>query len=279
LGAVLAYNFACKWQTGKIINPLGFFVSGNAGPLEAAAECGIGANYSQSFGMKVTTASEMQLSDWVHFLIASSGRNPDEIQTILRDEAVAEDMVAALRADCLVYESYQLDEAIRLKYPIMTMRGELDCITAASAMQSWNQVAGGRLEHKEFAGAGHMVAHECPVQVAQFVFQASLPDFSSELRAYEKFRAAYRVLRSNKLSKKDAVPSPLLAAKAVPCVSPTLGAQPVPEDVSEKVLDFSMLDLIMAPAMTPPTKQIKIMRAGNMEWRKGSHKGNPVKLP
>lgn len=284
LGAVLAYNFACKWQTGKVIMPLGLFVSGNAGPLEAAAECGIGANYSQSFGMKVTTASEMQLGDWVHFLIASSGRSQDEIQTILRDEAIAEDMVAALRADCLVYESYQLDEAeaIRLKMPIMTMRGELDCITAATAMRSWKQVAGGRLEHKEFPGAGHMVAHECPSQVAQFIFQASLPDFSSELRAYDKFRAAYRVLRSGKLSnlskKKDAVPSPRLAAQTLP-VSPTLGAQPVPEDLGAQVLDFSMLDLIMAPAMTPPTKQVKIMRAGNMQWRKGGHKGNVVKLP
>jgi len=179
LGAVIAYTFACKWQCSKHISLCGLFISGNAGPREAAAEYGIGASASTTLNMKFTSASDMQLSDWVQFLIASAGRKGEEMKELLADPALAELSVGPLRADCLVYESYQLDEEIVLNMPIMTMRGEQDCITTSKAMQSWSTVAGGRLEHKEFHGAGHMISAECPAMVARHILQASLPDCAS----------------------------------------------------------------------------------------------------
>jgi len=271
LGAVIAYTFACKWQRGKFISPLGLFISGNAGPREAAAECGLGASASTT--LNVTSASEMSLSDWVEFLVASAGNKGEEMRAMLKDPALAELSVAPLRADCQVYESYQLDEELVLNMPIMTMRGQRDCITTSQAMQSWLRVAGNRLEHKEFPDAGHMISTECPDTVARHIFQASLYDMSDELSAFKTFRASYRLLRASSLKKtaqNQALP------KSVG--SPTMGAQAVPQDLNA-FLDFGELDAVLTDQITPPTKQVKMMRLGNMEWRKGGYKGNDVNLP
>ncbi|CAE8684681.1 unnamed protein product [Polarella glacialis] len=273
LGAVIAYTFACKWQGSKHISLLGFFVSGNAGPLEASAECGMGSSASGNLGLNRTSAADMSHDDWVQFLVASSGKKGEETRKLLEDKELAGIVLGSLQADCLVYESYHLDRAISLRMPIMTMRGGLDRITAPGAMKTWSKVAGGRVEHKEFQHAGHMVASECPALVARYISQATMPDFSDELDAFNTFRAAYRLQRSRtKLHEASRMPK---FKEFVGC-TPVLGATAVPQDM-DMIVDFSLLDGLNC--ISPPTKQMKEMRVGNMEWRKGGYTGNTANLP
>eukprot|EP00931_Biecheleriopsis_adriatica_P031383 TRINITY_DN18408_c0_g1_i2.p1 TRINITY_DN18408_c0_g1~~TRINITY_DN18408_c0_g1_i2.p1 ORF type:complete len:1482 (+),score=319.04 TRINITY_DN18408_c0_g1_i2:56-4501(+) len=263
LGAVVAYTFACKWQQRRNIALLGLFVSGNAGPTEASAEIGIGASVASHLGLELTSAKDMTQAEWLKFLVASSGKRGEEIKQLLADNAdksLVDEVVAPLRADCLVYESYHLDHAVPLQMPIMTMRGTLDCITSSVAMKSWKEVAGGRLEFKEFPQAGHMLATECPILVAKYMDQATLTDFSSELEAFKTFRAAYRLLRHGQQKTR----------KGSMIGSPVVGARSVPKDFGEVEIDLDVLPT----AITPQTKKVKQMRMGNLEWRRGGYLGN-----
>lgn len=60
--------------------------------------------------------------------------------------------------------------------------------------------------------------------------------------------------------------------------SPTLGICNVPQDVELRMCDLDLkLDLL--EAITPPTKEVKLMRVGNLTWRKGASTGNSTRLP
>lgn len=268
LGAVMAYTFACKWQESRQISLLGLIVSGNAGPTEASEECGIGASAAMQLGFQHTGAADMTQEDWMRFLIASSGKKGEEMKELMKDQSLAETVLAPLRADCLVYESYYLERAIPLNMPIMTMRGALDCITSPQSMNSWKEVAGGRLEHKELQHAGHMLAIECPALVAQHLDQVSLPDFSEELEPFSTFRAAYRLLRDRRGAQN---PRRFVS-------SPDVAVRELKIDV-DTTTSFSELEKVLTENLTPQTRQVKQMRLGNMEWRKGGHKGSDFTWP
>lgn len=172
LGAVIAYEFARIWEKTPGVDFRGLFVSGNAGPMVASAECGMGGSATTHLGIERTSALDMTTEDWGQFLLASTAESGREgLEKILKDRELAEAVLAPLRADCIVYETYKLAKAEKISTPIIALRGELDNITSKAAISSWKDVAGGRLENKEFHKAGHMLAREVPRDLAQMMGQ------------------------------------------------------------------------------------------------------------
>jgi len=213
LGAVIAYEFARVWQDSpkNVGNVLGLYVSGNAGPSVASEECGMGESISTHLGKSYHSCHDMSREDWKQFLLASSSdaAGRAEINGMLADEALAAAIIEPLRADCLVYESYRLEKPEKLWAPIVTMRGEQDHITALSAVESWGLVARGRIEHKEFSGAGHMLAKDCPQKVARHLDASSKRDFSScdMSDLSQKFTAFDRYLKAHPVTHDDDEPT------------------------------------------------------------------------
>lgn len=282
LGAIIAYEFARRWQEATSTSLMGLVVSGNAGPTEASAERGLGESAFQHLGLSVESCAEMSQEDWKRFLLASSGSGgAEDMAKLLQDPDLAEAAIGPLRADCLAYESYRLDKAARIHAPIVTMRGEHDHITAPEAVRSWKRVAGGRVDHKEFPRAGHMLAKECPLLLAGYLDNFLLPDFEDELRAYQTYRAAYRFLRhtsiakggQKKMAKEFELPTVAFRRQS----SPVLGTHQVPKDFQPEV---SLARAIgHSETITPQSIRVKLMRFGNWAWRVGSTEGNPMRSP
>ncbi|CAE7622452.1 cmdD, partial [Symbiodinium sp. CCMP2456] len=276
LGAVLAYEFAKLWEADPSTSLLGLYASGNAGPSEASRERGMGEAAMVHLGYE-GPCREMTQEDWKRFLLASAGTGRAELEQLLEKPELAESIVNPVRADCLAYESYCLNQVERIHSPIVTLRGGQDVITSPQAMRSWQEVAGSRYEHKEFGSFGHMLARECPSLLAELFEQYSLPDFTHELRHFETFRTAYRLMRTRSQQHGSSQKARDIR-KSMRVCSPTLGATKVPLDFELNVaeLDFN---LELLDDITPPTKEVKVMRVGNLTWRKGAAMGNPTRLP
>lgn len=276
LGAVLAYEFAKLWEADPQTSLLGLYASGNAGPGEASRERGMGEAAMAHLGYE-GPCREMTQEDWKRFLLASAGTGRAELEQLLETPELAESIVNPVRADCLVYESYRLNQVERIHSPIVTLRGGQDVITSTQAMRSWQEVAGSRYEHKEFGSFGHMLARECPSLLAELFEQYSLPDFTHELRHFETFRTAYRLMRTRSQQHGSSQKARDIR-KSMRVCSPTLGATKVPLDFELNVAELD-LKLELLDDITPPTKEVKVMRVGNLTWRKGAAMGNPTRLP
>jgi len=272
LGSIVAYEFARRWQGASGTSLMGLFVSGNAGPTVASRERGVGESVVGHLGLRCDSCAAMGREDWERFLVASAGASGSEdLAAMLRDPVLAEALIEPLRADCLAYESYRLERPERLRAPIVTLRGERDVITAPDAVRSWERVAGGRVDHKEFPRAGHMLAKECPLLLASHLDSLALPDFEQDLGSFKTYRAAYRLLRH--LNGGGSLAEPRFER----LTSPVLGAHQIPEDLDPG--DLSLDALSLSETLTPQSKSVKSMRRGNMLWRLGGSLGNPLRCP
>jgi surfactin synthase thioesterase subunit len=257
LGTVLAYE-AAKNLSRRAKGLLGLIVSGNAGPTVAALEQGMGANTSKAVGREISSVSDMTFNDWKQFFVASMGEEKKKsMEALLADDALAEEALKSLIADCTAYESYTKCDGTRIRSPIYTLRGAQDLITSPTVMKSWEKVAGSRVEHFTVAKSGHMLIQEVPKRLAEIFSNISLPDFSAELKNYGAVRAAYRNRwMAPKLKK----------AASNHFSSPSFG----PQTKEPQVPDFDLLN--SAERVTPNTKGVQEMRAMNMAWRRDSSK-------
>ncbi|CAE7446369.1 cmdD, partial [Symbiodinium pilosum] len=276
LGAVLAYEFAKLWEADPATNLLGLYASGNAGPSEASRERGMGEAAMAHLGYE-GSCKDMTDEDWKRFLLASAGTGRAELEELLQRPELVDNIVNPVKADCLAYESYRLTKVERIHSPIVTLRGGSDVITSPQAIRSWQEVAGSRYEHKEFGQFGHMLARECPALLAELFEEYSLPDFTHELRHFETFRTAYRLMRTRKQQHGSTMKAREIR-KSMRVCSPTLGASKVPVDFELNTADLDF-NLELLDDITPPTKEVKVMRVGNLTWRKGAATGNPTRLP
>jgi len=279
LGAVLAYELVVRSaRKPAFAGLLGLCVSGNAGPTAAVRERGMGESVSEYLGREVNSVAEMTDEDWDRFFSAANADESAQLAAILADPVLRKHAMGPLVADCTVYESYSTCHGKHLRCPILTIRGSRDRITAASAMDSWREVAGAHLAHRVLQGVGHMIVKEAPHQVATVLEEHFLPDFAQHLREYRGFRAAYERLRRKPASglrhsgaaQKGAINR---------AFSPTLGIKGVPMDDEEGCAEFALEGLDLGQSLTPLTRQIKQMRLGNAQWRLGQHKGNPLRNP
>jgi len=236
---------------------LGLIVSGNAGPTVAAVEQGMGGNTSEICGKEILTVADMTLRDWKTFYVASSlTENAQALEDALADDDLAEQALKPLIADCTVYESYKQCGGVKLRDPIFTLRGANDSICDKKAMQSWNVVAGGRIEHKEIRQSGHMLVRDTPRKLAQHIANIALPDFSSGLTNMAAFRAAYAARRMGpKQAKRQ---SNILSS---PIVKPSISGY------QHHVPDFHLDVLAAYENMTPKTQLQQNTRLGNLQWR------------
>lgn len=282
LGAIIAYEFARLWHHDPSANLMGLFASGNAGPPEASKERGIGEAVMEHLGLNFACCADMKQEDWKDFLLASAGNGSarKDLEKLLQKPELVDSIINPVRADCLAYESYQLDKLERIHSPITTFRGGRDVITSPSAIKSWTRVAGSRYEHKEFGEFGHMLARECPNLLAEFFEEHATPDFSHELKHFQTFRTAYRLMRT---SASQVFSQAKEIKKSMRVCSPMFGVSAVPVDRDLLVSDLELIvsdeKLVTLEAITPPTKEMKAMRLGNLTWRKGASTGNAIRLP
>jgi amino acid adenylation domain-containing protein len=276
LGAVLAYEFACRLEQSSNSHVMGLFVSGNAGPTVASTELGIGETVQLPRG-PCNSACEMDEEDWKQFLLISSGEGPSgELARILKDPALAPGVIGPVRADCLAYESYHLSKTVRLSMPIITICGANDHIASPQVLKTWKEVAKGRIEHTIIPRSGHRIAQERPGEVANTLHLHSLPNFVDELHTFRSYRAAYRLLRRQDQAGAASKLKQGTMFKFSTVMSPFLGASKVPSDLN--IEDLNLDALKPSAAITPQTKQVLIMRQGNAEWRIGNSAGNPLNM-
>mmetsp|Transcript_118028 Transcript_118028/g.378332 ORF Transcript_118028/g.378332 Transcript_118028/m.378332 type:complete len:1518 (+) Transcript_118028:176-4729(+) len=268
LGAILAYEFLCRFEESNV-HVMGLFVSGNAGPTVASTEQGTGSTMQMPGGE--VSSSDMNDEQWKTFLLAgASAGSSDDLAKILADPDLAQAVIRPLRADCLAYESYRMGKVIRLWTPILTLCGTNDRIVTPKLLRTWSHVAKGRIEHTVIPRAGHRIAQECPRAVAEVLRIHSLPSFADELGAFRSYIAAYRLLRrrdqagaASKLKQGTLCRQPLVS-------SPTLGASNVPPDFCLTDLSLNLQAVGLSPTtLTPQSKQVIVMRHGNVNWRSG----------
>jgi len=209
-----------------------------------------------------TRCADMTREDWSRFLLASVGAaQAKELQVVLANEELADAVLSPLKADCMAYESYRLEKAERLQAAIFTLRGDGDHVTTLDVMKTWTDVAGGRLEHREFKNSGHMLARDVPLQLARHLATVSLPEFTDSLGPLVAYRKAYHM--RGKLSKNPTFPKIL--------GSPVLGYNRLVTSIEEpQPLD---LDSQGYKSITPQSQKIKIMRSSNKEWRSRAYGG------
>eukprot|EP00928_Gymnodinium_smaydae_P031690 TRINITY_DN2317_c0_g2_i1.p1 TRINITY_DN2317_c0_g2~~TRINITY_DN2317_c0_g2_i1.p1 ORF type:complete len:792 (-),score=131.61 TRINITY_DN2317_c0_g2_i1:447-2738(-) len=273
LGAILAYELACRFQDSPTIQVMGLFVSGNAGPTVADVEQGVGGSVHLS-GCDTSSAKNLTDEDWKRFLLASSGdESTGDLGQILADPVMAQAVIKPLKADCLAYESYRLAKATRLWTPIVTLCGARDSIATPCALKTWTQVAKGRIQHSVIPNTGHRIAQESPNAVAYIIHINSLPSFADEIIGFQSYRAAYSKMRQkDQAGAKQALKQGTLFKHSL-ISSPVLGAHSVPADGYPSELELPGLD--GSPILTPQSKQVLVMRHGNAEWRVGNAGGNP----
>jgi len=273
LGAVLAYEFALRWRDTEGISVLGLCVSGNAGPTVAAVERGMGDTFTQtkSTGEEIKCVAEMTRDDWKTFFCHAAGTEEERsnLARMLEDDEFADSALGPLAADCACYESYTIEgEAARIRCPIYTFRGEHDSICSLKVIRSWKLVAAGRVEYREFKGAGHILVRDATKALARHLAAISHPDLSEHLGDFNEYRASYAKLREQG----GASDGPWARI-----ASPLLGAKGVPTDLVPKQLDLSPLD--GSEVCTPQSKQVKNIRHGNLQWRLGNSQGNRMRAP
>eukprot|EP00930_Biecheleria_cincta_P078885 TRINITY_DN664_c0_g1_i6.p1 TRINITY_DN664_c0_g1~~TRINITY_DN664_c0_g1_i6.p1 ORF type:complete len:1569 (-),score=306.79 TRINITY_DN664_c0_g1_i6:3-4382(-) len=279
LGSVLAYEIIAHMADKESKGILGFCVSGNSGPTVAAHERGMGEAVAEYLGRDVNSVSDMTDKDWDQFFLAANSADADQLRELLADTNIRRQAMEPLIADCTAYESYSKCEGRLLRCPLLTVRGQKDQITAGGAMESWGIIGGGRVEHKVISGVGHMIVREAPRRLAKVIENAFLPDFTSHLNEYQTFRTAYQRLRREPARSLKCQDGAKVAMHKDYNFSPTLGATAVPKDLDHSVLEFDLSILEHSEQITPSTKQNKLMRAGNMQWRMGEAQGNKRRSP
>jgi len=210
-----------------------------------------------------------------------------EMKTLLASE-MGDTIIETIRHDCLAYESYHLEDPVKLRTPIFSMRGSHDNIAGSFELKSWNQVAGGKWEYREIKNSGHMLAVEAPGALANYIVFASLLDLTDQLGEFTEFRGKYGLLRqilrgkqpkqTGEINKMMRQVSPVQIGdinKMMRQVSPVLGARRIPLDETVD-FEFSLKGLDGSEIVAAQTAKVKQMRHGNLQWRQGESKGNPL---
>lgn len=85
-----------------------------------------------------------------------------------------------------------------------------------------------------------MLARECPNLLAEFFEEYATPDFTHELKHFQTFRTAYRLMRTSHTSHTDSGHAKEIK-KSMRVCSPHIGVSAVPMDLDLVVSDLEML--------------------------------------
>jgi hypothetical protein len=210
-------------------------------------------------------------------LVASSGglEKQQEMRTLLASD-MGDSIIETIRHDCLAYESFHVEDPEKLRTPIFSMRGSHDNIAGDFELKSWKQVAGSKWEYREIKNSGHMLAVEAPSALANYIIFASLLDIPDELGEFTEFRGKYGLLRQILRGKQPKQQAGEIN-KMMRQVSPVLGAKMIPLDSDGlQEFTFSLKELDGSEIVAAQTAKVKQMRQGNLQWRLGESKGNPL---
>jgi amino acid adenylation domain-containing protein len=274
LGATVGYELTRALEK-RGIHVLGLLVSGNAGPVEAGTDPGMGKSASTILGREVNSVDDMTQEDWLAFLMASVGdKEKAQLKKIQKDTATMKTILDPLIADCEVYETYKgPGVATRLAAPIYCFRGSNDAICNKSEMQSWEKVAA-QWNFWEIEGAGHSLTGEFARKLALNVQFLLLAKQFEDTGFYTKYRKGYIAMNKTGqavFSAKDlreGMMSPTMAARARPKLFD------VNDDFSLGEIEMKVDDVIEGSVnITPQTKSVRAMRAGNLQWRVGNSRG------
>lgn len=86
-----------------------------------------------------------------------------------------------------------------------------------------------------------MLARECPNLLAEFFEEYATPDFTHELKHFQTFRTAYRLMRTSHTSHTHDSGHAKEIKKSMRVCSPHIGASAVPMDLDLVVSDLEML--------------------------------------
>jgi len=227
----------------------------------------MGESFQAYMGRSIGSVAEMSFEDWKGFFIASAGHEgnrANEFEEMFKDDSLAAEVLDPLIADCKAYESYTHCDATRLRFPILTLRGEHDHITDMNAMKSWSLVSSSRLTSQLITGVGHMIVRDAPRRIAMAIEHHLRPDFSHQLsQEHSEVRQQYQSARMG-----------------LPFASPVLGTVRCSfKKQDEFDLDLAMTLLEGSEQVTPQTRKMKEFRAGNANWRLQNSSGNPMRNP
>ncbi|MGW6681162.1 thioesterase II family protein [[Kitasatospora] papulosa] len=144
LGAILAYEVACRLQDTPTVGLRHLIVSGSPGPWSERSRLAGGLADDELI------SSVQELTGYQHEALA----NPD-----LRDL-----LLPALRADVEMHANYRADPVQPLRVPITALRGKDDHLVSASQAAGWKKATAGDFRLRESPG-GHMYLVESPEQV------------------------------------------------------------------------------------------------------------------
>ncbi|WP_405091656.1 alpha/beta fold hydrolase [Micromonospora sp. NBC_01392] len=144
LGAMLAYEVACRLQNVPTVDLRHLIVSGSPGPWSDWRQLSGGLADDE------LVASVEELTGYQHEALA----HPDLLDLLL----------PALRADVEMHASYRPDSIEPLRIPITALRGKDDHLVSASQAGGWRKATADEFRLRESPG-GHMYLVESPEQV------------------------------------------------------------------------------------------------------------------
>jgi surfactin synthase thioesterase subunit len=144
LGAMLAYEVACRLQDVPTVDLCHLIVSGSPGPWSDRSQLASGLADDELI------ASVQELTGYQHEALA----NPDLLDLLL----------PALRADVEMHANYRPDSVEPLRIPITALRGKDDHLVSASQAAGWRRATAGDFRLRESPG-GHMYLVESPEHV------------------------------------------------------------------------------------------------------------------
>ncbi|MFD5657805.1 thioesterase II family protein [Streptomyces hirsutus] len=141
LGAVLAYETACRLRADADVPVMGLVVSGSAGP---AHRHDLGAT---------------GLSD--DAFLATVERATGYRHEALDEPELRELLLPALRADIAMHERYRSSGTTVLDVPVLAVRGAEDHLIDAEMLGQWQEVTTTRFDTRSLPG-GHMYLADSP---------------------------------------------------------------------------------------------------------------------
>ncbi|WP_051947812.1 thioesterase II family protein [Streptomyces scabiei] len=141
LGAVLAYETACRLVTDADVPVVGLVVSGSAGP-------------AHRHDLGATGLPEDAFLDAVE-------RATGYRHEALDDPDLRELLLPALRADIAMHERYRSTGRTVLDVPVLAVRGAEDHLIDAQLLGQWREVTTAGFEARSLPG-GHMYLAESP---------------------------------------------------------------------------------------------------------------------
>jgi len=158
-GSLAAYTVAQRLREQVNFSPDHMVISGNASPTIASEHAGLGS-------FSDTPIAELSDADLEEFLKSSgvdevglakshSGSNGDKSASA-EGSAIMEAMVAALRADCQLYEDFRRDPSSEpLLCNALVLRGTQDAVVKAPEMTGWADEFCGDVRRAPRAHAPH----------------------------------------------------------------------------------------------------------------------------